>query len=191
MITCVPTARPNWTEPVLPELFVRMIDATLPLPTSKILTNPVAGTDELTVAVKVKGDPNGTLIAEVDSVNEVGADPPPPPPPPALLPAPQPRTRHSKQTIPKVVARRGRFRLGQSDRSRMASPSATPSTHQAGGGARRDFGGRTAMNEVEVLEEGGNVVIVSFDEAATPLDILSCEAGLNAQDAPTMYCTLQ
>jgi hypothetical protein len=47
------------------------------------------------------------------------------------------------------------------------------------------------MNEVEVLEEGGNVVIVSFDEAATPLDILSCEAGLNAQDAPTMYCTLQ
>ena len=67
----------------------------------------------------------------------------------------------------------------------MINASATAISHRADDNGKRLVLGKLT-NEVDVLEDGGNVVITRFVEAATPLDKLSVEPGLNEQVAPAI-----
>jgi len=132
-----------------------------------------------TVAVRVKFVPDGTLTLEVVRVKVVGTGPPPPPPAPPLLP--QLRTKNNRPAIPRAPAKRRLFRLADSDRSRITSPSANANIHEPGGQIPSHRRRRVPIKVVEGLEDGGRVPMDSIVLAAVPLETLKGGGGIKEQ----------
>jgi hypothetical protein len=168
---------------------IGMLVTNLPF-VSTTFTVPVAGVAEFTFAENERDVPTAVLIEELTRVNVLG-DAPPPPPAPPLLPAPQPKRRHSKQAMPIVVTRRFVLRPDQG-KSRMAASTRIAShTHKCGGPNRLTDTPSMGITSPVELEDGGKVLIVAITGADAAFVSDMGDGGLKEQLAPATLVVSQ